>query len=214
MKQIPRRAFAKQAASIGRPGLGRPREFDRAEALQVAVKLFGKYGYEGVSIADLTQAMNISPPSLYAAFGSKEALYREALDSYQQHKTQLHCENPGSYRDQVEVLLRDTVRAATEPGYPAGCMVVAGMLNCAEENQALAGTLSELRNAQCKAFADHVREGVERGELPTDTDVGAYSRYLTALVQGIAIQAKDGASQAELFGMVEVVMSHWPKPAK
>ncbi len=194
--------------------LGRPREFDRETALQIAVKLFCKYGYEGVSIADLTQAMNISPPSLYAAFGGKEALYREALDSYRQHKNQLHFGSAGSYRDEVATLLRDTVRAATEPGYPAGCMVVAGMLNCAAENQSLASTLADLRNAQCHGFAEHIEAAVERGELAADTDIKALSRYLTALVQGIAIQARDGASQAELYAMVDIAMSHWPSVGK
>ena len=141
-----------KTATIGRPHLGRPREFDREDALQIAVKLFGKYGYEGVSIADLTQAMNISPPSLYAAFGSKEALYLEALESYQQHKNQLHIENPGSFRDQLEVLLRDTVRAATEPGYPAGCMVVAGMLNCAGRKPAFGQHVDSLAQRAMQGF--------------------------------------------------------------
>jgi AcrR family transcriptional regulator len=191
---------------------GRPREFDRGEALQVAIRLFCERGYEGVSIADLTQAMNISPPSLYAAFGPKEALYREALAWYQAHKNRLAIGNAGSIRDQTRAMLRDTVRSVTEPGYPAGCMVVAGMLNCAAENQPLASTLSELRNAQCKGFAEHLRPGIESGELAAGTDIEALGRYLTALVQGIAIQAKDGASQAELFALVDIAMSHWPEP--
>jgi AcrR family transcriptional regulator len=199
-----------KTATLGRASPGRPREFDRHEALQTAVKLFCQHGYEGVSIADLTHAMDISPPSLYAAFGGKEALYREALESYLQHKSQWHIENAGSVRDQVAALLRDTVRAATEPGYPAGCMVVAGMLNCAAENQSLASTLSDLRNAQCKGFAEHLREGLARGELAEDTDIEALGRYLTALVQGIAIQAKDGATPAELFALVDIAMAHWP----
>ena len=203
------------AASVAQAGVspsrpGRPREFDRCEALQIAVKLFCQHGYEGVSIADLTQAMNISPPSLYAAFGSKEALYREALSSYQQRRNPWNIENAGSIRDQVAALLRDTVCAVTDSSHPAGCMVVAGMLNCAAENQSLARTLSDLRNAQCKGFAEHLQAGLKNGELPPDTDIAALGRYLTALVQGIAIQAKDGATRAELLALVEVAMTHWP----
>jgi TetR/AcrR family transcriptional regulator, copper-responsive repressor len=200
----------KTAIALGRPSLGRPREFNRDEALQIAVKLFCKHGYEGVSIADLTHAMNISPPSLYAAFGGKEALYREALDVYLQRADLPHIENQGTIRDQIEYLLRDTVRAATDPSYPAGCMVTAGMLNCGAEYQSLAGTLTELRNARCREFACHLRQAVDRGELPPDTDTDATSRYLAALIQGIAIQAKDGASQTELFALVDVAISHWP----
>src|ERR1700710_2865629 len=103
--------------------LGRPRGFDREAALQIAVKLFCKHGYEGVSIADLTTAMNISPPSLYAAFGGKEALFREALELYQQRPDLPHLACTGSVRDQIKALLYDTVRAATDPDFPAGCMV-------------------------------------------------------------------------------------------
>ena len=190
--------------------LGRPREFNRDEALQIAVKLFCKHGYEGVSIADLTQAMNISPPSLYAAFGGKEALYREALEVYLQRADLPHFENKGPVRNQVEDLLRDTVRAATDSSYPAGCMITAGMLNCGAEYQALAGTLTELRNVRRQEFARHLRQAVDRGALPPDIDTDATSRYIAALMQGIAIQAKDGASQAELLAMVDVAISHWP----
>jgi AcrR family transcriptional regulator len=190
--------------------IGRPREFNREEALQIAVKLFCKHGYEGVSIADLTHAMNISPPSLYAAFGGKEALFREALALYLERKGLPHLEEGGSVRDQVEALLRDMVRATTEPGYPAGCMVAAGMIHCGAEYQSLASTLTELRNARCKEFAYNLKRAVALGELPPGTDTEAMSRYLAALIQGIAIQAKDGATPDELFALVDVAMSHWP----
>jgi AcrR family transcriptional regulator len=195
---------------LAQPQLGRPRAFDRDAVLQTAVKLFCEHGYEGVSIADLTRAMNISPPSLYAAFGGKEALYREALAAYQQRKRLPQTDGDGSIRDQFEAMLRDAVRAATEPGYPAGCMVVAGMLNCGAEHQSLASTLTELRNARCKEFTCKLQQAVASGELPPGTDPQAMSRYLAALIQGIAIQAKDGATQEELFALVDVAMSQWP----
>jgi AcrR family transcriptional regulator len=200
------------ALALGRSGLGRPREFDRDAALQIAMKLFCEHGFEGVSIADLTQAMNISPPSLYAAFDSKEALYRQALALYLQRTDLPHIETRGAIRDQVATLLRGAVRAATDPGYPAGCMITAGMLNCGAEYQALAATLTKLRNDRRQEFACHLRQAVARGELPPDTNTDAASRYIAALIQGIAIQAKDGASQAELFAMVDVAISHWPAP--
>jgi AcrR family transcriptional regulator len=200
----------KTALALGRASLGRPRAFDRDAALQVAMKLFCEHGFEGVSIADLTQAMHISPPSLYAAFGDKETLYRQALALYLRRADLPQLETKGPIRDQVEALLRDAVRAATAPSYPAGCMVTAGMLNCGAEYQALAGTLTRLRNERREEFAGHLRQAVARGELPPDTDTDATSRYIAALIQGIAIQAKDGASQAELFGLVDVVISRWP----
>jgi AcrR family transcriptional regulator len=207
----------KTAATLGRPSLGRPREFDRDAALQIAVKLFCKHGYEGVSIADLTQAMKISPPSLYAAFGDKETLFREALECYQKRPGLPHIEPSGPVRDRVRELLRDTVRAATDPGYPAGCMVASGMLNCGAEYESLAGTLSAIRNGRCKEFEFHLREAVARRELPADADIPAIGRYIAALVQGISVQAKDGATQAELYAMVDIAMQCWPAspmPAK
>jgi AcrR family transcriptional regulator len=200
----------KTAATLSRPNLGRPREFNRDAALEIAVKLFCKHGYEGVSIADLTQAMKISPPSLYAAFGDKEALFREALDYYQKRPDLPHFEHAGPIRDKVRELLRDTVRATTDSGYPAGCMVSAGMLNCGAEFEALAGTLTEIRNGRCKEFEGHLREAVARGELPGDADIPALGRYIAALIQGIAIQAKDGAAQAELYALVDIAMQCWP----
>jgi AcrR family transcriptional regulator len=197
--------------------LGRPREFDREAALQTAVKLFCKHGYEGVSIADLTYAMKISPPSLYAAFGDKESLFREALSYYQNRPDLPHIEASGPIRDKVRELLRDTVRAATGSGYPAGCMLAAGMINCGAEYEALAGTLTEIRNRRCKEIEAHLTQAVARRELPCDADIPAMGRYISALIQGIAIQAKDGASETELFALVDVAMQCWPSspmPAK
>lgn len=200
----------KTAIALGRPSLGRPREFDREAALQTAVKLFCKHGYEGVSIADLTQAMKISPPSLYAAFGDKEALFREALACYQKRPDQPHIEPVGPIRDRVRELLRDTVRAATGSSYPAGCLIAAGMVNCSAEYELLAGTLTEIRNSRCKEIEGHLREAVRRRELPSDADIPAFSRYIAALIQGIAIQAKDGASPDELYALVDFAMRCWP----
>lgn len=189
---------------------GRPREFDRDEALHIAMKLFCKHGYEGVSIAELTAAMNIAPPSLYAAFGSKEALYREALALYQQRSDLPRLAPAGSIREQMKALLYDTVRAATDPAFPAGCMVSAGMLACSPAHEALAGSVAELRTARCDMVAQHLKDAVASGELPADADTKAIGRYVMALAQGIAIQAHDGAPAAELFALVDVALEAWP----
>jgi AcrR family transcriptional regulator len=189
---------------------GRPREFDRDAALQIAMKLFCKHGFEGVSIADLTAAMNISAPSLYAAFGPKEALFREALALYQQRPNlpQFACQ--GSVREQLKTLLYDTVRSATDPDYPAGCMVSAGMLACRPEHEGLADSIADLRTARCAMVSKHLQDAVASGELPADTDTQAIGRFVMALAQGIAIQAHDGAPAAELYALVDVAMQGWP----
>jgi AcrR family transcriptional regulator len=188
---------------------GRPREFDRDEALQIAMKLFCKHGYEGVSIADLTAAMNISPPSLYAAFGGKEALFREALAVYQQRPDLPQFSARGTIREQIKALLYDTVRAATDPDYP-GCMVSAGMLACRPEHEELADSIADIRTARCEMVAKHLEDAVTSGELPPDADTKAIGRYLMALAQGIAIQAHDGANTGELFALVDVALHNWP----
>jgi AcrR family transcriptional regulator len=189
---------------------GRPREFDRDEALRIATKLFCKHGYEGVSIADLTSAMNISPPSLYAAFGGKEALFREALELYQKRPDLPHLEAKGTIREQIKTMLYDTVRAATDPDFPAGCMVSAGMLACRPEHEELADSVADLRTARCNMVARHLQDAVASGELPPDADTKAIGRYVMALVQGIAIQAHDGATAPELFALVDVALQNWP----
>lgn len=192
------------------PHAGRPREFDRAEALHTAMKLFCKHGYEGVSIADLTAAMNISPPSLYAAFGSKEALFREALALYQQRPDLPQLAAKGTIREQLKALLYDTVRAATDPDFPAGCMVSAGMLACRPEHEELAISIADLRIARCSMVAQHLADAVASGELPPETDTQAMGRFIMALAQGIAIQAHDGAPAEELFALVDVALRNWP----
>lgn len=189
---------------------GRPRAFDRDEALQIATKLFCKHGYEGVSIADLTAAMNISPPSLYAAFGGKEALFREALALYQQRPDRPQLETQGTIREQIKALLYDTVRAATDPDYPAGCMVSAGMLACRPEHEQLADSIADMRTARCNMVAKHLADAVASGELPPQSDTQAVGRYIMALAQGIAIQAHDGAPATELYAMVDVALQNWP----
>lgn len=189
---------------------GRPREFDRDAALHTAMKLFCKHGYEGVSVADLTTAMEISAPSLYAAFGSKEALFREALALYQQRPDLPHLKAKGCIRAQIKTLLYDTVRAATDPDFPAGCMVSAGMLACKPEHEELAESIAQMRTARCDLVAQHLADAAASGELPPGTDTQALGRFIMAIAQGIAIQAHDGAPAAELFAMVDTALQNWP----
>jgi TetR/AcrR family transcriptional regulator, copper-responsive repressor len=188
---------------------GRPREFDREEALDIATKLFCKHGYEGVSIAELTAAMNISPPSLYAAFGSKEALFREALAHYAKRPGLPHFGEANCIREQMKTLLYDTVRAASDPDF-AGCLVSAGMLACKPENEELADSIADLRIARCEMVKQHLQEAVASGQLPPDADTQAIGRFIMALAQGIAIQAHDGAPAGELYALVDVALQNWP----
>lgn len=190
---------------------GRPRTFDRAAALQAAMQLFWRHGYEGTSIADLTGAMGVTPPTLYAAFGSKEALYREVLAHYE------ICEKKdGVAHDELlfyaklENYLRNSARAAADPSKPGGCMVATGSLRCAAENKAAEETASSFRARALSGLIAGLKKAQRNGELPADTDIQALARFYAAVVQGMSVQAIDGASVKALDDMVTVAMFAWP----
>ena len=189
--------------------LGRPREFDRDEALQKSVTLFRKYGYDGVSISDLTRTIGITPTSLYAAFGNKENLYREALALYRKRSSLPNLDQDGSVAERVRALLMDTVRAVTDPDAP-GCMVTLGMLTHSAKQGLLAEMVGGLRYESLKKVISFLDYAVAHGELSSDEDIQSLGRYVIALMQGIAIQAHDGANPVELFRLVDIAMRTWP----
>lgn len=184
---------------------GRPRGFDRDAALAVAMETFWRLGYEGASIADLTAAIGITPQSLYAAFGSKAELYREALGLYRATSgaslAQALAEAP-NVSTAIERLLQARARLYTQPGRPAGCMISAAVLTCASENAPVADYLSQLRLSALAGLRAALEEGKTSGEFRADLDVGAMARTLAAFIQGMAVQARDGASEADLQCLV------------
>ncbi|MCE6074711.1 TetR family transcriptional regulator [Agrobacterium vitis] len=175
-----------------------PRTFDRNEAIDTAMRLFWRHGYEGVSLNDLVSAIGIAPPSLYAAFGSKAGLYREALDHY--------FGLPGALSDlpaaetlteTVETLLRRAIDAVTDPSGEKGCMVSSGMLQSASAHAELALELAKRRSG----MHDHIAEILARW-LDHDRAV-SLARYLLAVLQGLSVQARDGATKEELGQVVD-----------
>ncbi|MDB6060972.1 MAG: transcriptional regulator, TetR family [Verrucomicrobiaceae bacterium] len=190
---------------------GRPRNFDRAAALQQAMNIFWQRGYEGASLCDLTAAMGINAPSLYAAFGCKEALFREAVQLYSEREGLLTAraltEQPTA-RQAVEALLRDNVGAFTDPKKPAGCMIVLAATNCSTANQAISDHLLERRRFITAALRRRLQRAIKEGDLPR-VDVTAIANYYTTLLQGLSIQARDGASRAALNRIVDCGMATW-----
>lgn len=186
-------------SAIPRPR-GRPRAFDRDEALAVAGYQFWRLGYEGASIADLTTAMGITPQSLYAAFRSKADLYREALQWYQGEIGSATSEALGDsdVTAAFERVLLDSAREFCRPDRPRGCMISTAILTCATENDAVAETVAGLRGATLAAFHGRLQQGVDEGALRPDTNVAALARFIGALVQGMSVQARDGATEADL----------------
>lgn len=188
----------KSSATSPRPR-GRQPTFDRNQALETALDLFWRHGYEGVSIADLTDAIGIAAPSLYHAFGNKADLYREVLRRYGANGISAEeiAAAPSS-RDAVSMMLERGIAAVTTPGKPLGCMVSSGMLMTSAENAELAAELRALRAASRLALERRIASDIEAGLLPGATDAAALARFTMTVVQGLSVQALDGATAAEL----------------
>ncbi len=195
---------------------GRPRAFDRDEALDRALELFWTYGYDATSLSALTDAMGIRPPSLYAAFGSKETLFLAALDRYVAtsgaFSTRALAEEPTA-RAAVERLLVDAARVFSDPSTPRGCFVICAATNCAPESHAVEQVLRKRRIASEAALRARIAHGIERGELPSDADATALAKFYAAAFQGMSVQARDGATRAQLEAVARIAMAAWPSGA-
>lgn len=188
--------------------------FDRERALEQALQLFWRRGYEGTSVADLIAAMGISPPSLYTAFGSKEGLYREALERYgTTHGAFLLAaleEEPTAFLA-VQRLLAEAARFYADPAIPGGCMVATATQHCHPEHADMARLLAGKRSAIIAAIEDRIRRGVDEGDLPAQADAPALARYVAAVMQGLSVQARDGGlDPATLERVVELALRAWP----
>lgn len=191
---------------------GRPRQLDREAGLDIATRLFWQHGYEGTSIADLTKAMGITPPSLYATFGSKEELYRQAVEyaAEKGNRERFAALAGDSAYDGVAFYLRDAAQAFAMPGMPRGCMVSTAVLQHAAENDGAAQIVAERRDMTYQLVKARFERAIADGELPPDTDAGALARYYAVVVQGMSAQACDGADAATLRDVAEIALSAWP----
>lgn len=186
---------------------GRPRAFDRDVALAAAGEAFWRLGYEGASIADLTAAMGITPQSLYAAFTSKADLYRETLERYRREEGAAAGRNLGGEGHVVDVIgemLRVSAREFSLPGRPRGCMISTAVLTCAVENEAIARHVSALRSQTISLLEERFKRGVEERELRADTDIAGLARFVGAILQGMTVQAQDGANEDELRSIADL----------
>ena len=193
--------------------VGRPRSFDSDKALDRALEVFREKGYEGASLTDLTKAMGIERPSLYAAFGDKESLFRHALDRYWQgavcHMNEALSEKRA--RAAIERLLRGTVAAQTDPRNPKGCLTVQGALACTESSEAIREELICRREQGEAAVRQRLQRAKKEGDLPADCNPADLARYFATVMQGISVQTASGASRRELEHVVDVAMKAWPE---
>lgn len=192
--------------------IGRPRTFCTEQALDRALEVFWRKGYEGASICDLTAAMGINPPSLYAAFGNKEALFRQALDRYAQTHGEYIREALAApkARDAMEAILRGSVRSLTDKSNPAGCLLVQGISGAGEHAQCIRDMLNAKRAAGEKDVRERLKRAKKEGELPADADPAALARYFSTVMQGMAVQAAGGASRKDLERIADMALRAWP----
>jgi AcrR family transcriptional regulator len=192
--------------------IGRPRAFDMDQALNRALDVFWRKGYEGASICDLTAAMGINPPSLYAAFGNKEDLFRQALDRYAATHDVFLQEALvlPKVKDCIAALLRRTAEALTDKSSPAGCLLVQGIAGSGEHAKCISDELCARRAANEKTIRERLKRAKTEGDLPKDADPAALARFVATVTQGMAVQAAGGASHVELRRVAETALRAFP----
>ncbi|GAA1244555.1 TetR/AcrR family transcriptional regulator [Prauserella halophila] len=192
---------------------GRPRAFDREAALDAAMRMFWEYGYEATSVSGLTAAMGIGSPSLYAAFGDKEALFREAVEHYVRHygwQAVDELDREPVVRRAVQAMLLANAGLYTDPALPRGCMVVDAATNCAPGNDAVREFLAGQRRVTRERIAARLQRAVAEGELPADADLDALVGFCETVRNGLSNLARDGRSAGELRSIVDLAMNAWP----
>jgi AcrR family transcriptional regulator len=192
---------------------GRPRSFDRGKALDRAMRLFWRRGFEATSISDLTKAMHITPPALYTAYGDKKRLFLEAVSRYEEEAgcfAQRALTEEPTAESAIRRLLHGAVTSFTKPGTPRGCLVVLGAVNCTAGSDDIYKALAGRRRNAEEAVRARIAAGQAAGEFPDDVDVDALAGMVTATLYGLAIKAKDGAPAAQLHKIVDQAMQMWP----
>ncbi len=191
---------------------GRPRAFDTEKSLDAAMMLFWKHGYEGTSMAALTRAMKINVPSLYNAFGDKEALFQKSLERYLQKKA---VYLPTALREPtIDAVLRKlfagAIDLAMNPRHPDGCMLVHGALATGPTCSAIQKALSARRAGAEAALRRRFEMGIQAGDLPADADAAQLARYLITLIWGMSVQSAGGATRADLESIATMAMACIP----
>jgi AcrR family transcriptional regulator len=191
---------------------GRPREFCVDQALAAALGVFWSKGYEGASMADLTEAMGITKPSVYAAFGNKEALFHKALELYENEKlayTREALKQPTA-RAVAEHFMRGAIDAQTSTCDPKGCLGVISATACGAEADSIKADVIKRRASSQAALVERFVQAKRDGDLPDHIDVAGLTSYLFAILQGMAVQAGSGATRSDLESVVDTSLKMWP----
>lgn len=190
--------------------LGRPAEFDKEAALDVAMRLFWERGYEGTSMADLSQAMGIHPSSIYAAFGDKQELFALAAKRYADVPAQYMVralEQP-TFQGFILAAFENTVEFLGSKEHPSSCFTLTGAISCGTDTEPAKFLMREMRLQNESAIKDRLLRARKAGEFPKGENIDDYTRYLSSLLSGLAIQAANGSTRAELKRTAEVALRH------
>ena len=192
--------------------LGRPRSFDPEKALDRAMYVFWRKGYEGTSLTDLTRAMRINAPSLYAAFGNKDALFGKVIDRY--------VAGPGAFipksleaptaREVVEQLLQGVVALQVAERHPGGCLLVRGALSAGDKASRVRKEVTDRLAMAEGAIRKRLERARAEGDLPRHASPADLARYVMAVLDGIAVAGATGAGRKQLKSIVNVALRAWP----
>ena len=190
---------------------GRPRQFDRNEALNIAVRLFWEHGYEATSIHKLACAMGIRPASLYAAFNDKADLFREALGRYQASVSFVeNCLKLTPTKKAISSLLLEAANHFTDQETPSGCLIVlSGISFDRQSSPEIEKILTEKRAGFEKLLFNRLERGLSEGDLDVNTDLHALARYLVMIFQGLAVAAREGKTKLELEQSAVLALRGW-----
>ncbi|WP_328966832.1 TetR/AcrR family transcriptional regulator [Streptomyces sp. NBC_00239] len=205
-------AMPAKSAKSASPAAGRARRaFDRDKALAIALEQFWTHGYDTTSVASLTKAMGINPPSLYAAFGDKRQLFDEAVGLYvRSYASPLQG---GDARSAIAAMLRRLAADYTDPSHPPGCFIITGATNCGPGSQEVKAMLRAMREESKAAIAARIRADIDAERLPADTDADGLAAFYAVVVQGMNQQAWDGTGRETLDRVADAAMAAWPEPA-
>jgi AcrR family transcriptional regulator len=200
----------KKPDSTARRRRGRPLSFDRDAALQQAMLLFWRHGYEATSISDLTAAMGVTPPSIYTAFGDKRELFRQAVHRYLTSGVTSDplSDDAQTARDAVWEMLQSAAVRFTGTATPPGCLLASAAISCSEGAADVQRELAEIRLGIESRLYARIRAAVDAGELPVDTDAD-----IMAVIQGMSTLARDGAPREKVLRVAAAAMLAWRAPA-
>ncbi|WP_020167360.1 MULTISPECIES: TetR/AcrR family transcriptional regulator [Methylotenera] len=192
---------------------GRPLAFNQDNALEAAMLLFWAHGYEGTSMAELTNTLGINKPSIYAAFGNKEELFRKAIARYIAGPVAFVTEviNAPTAYQVVEKFLKQAVEFFSDQSTPNGCLIVQAALTCGQGSSVIQQELVVYRKRFEMAFVARFELAKAQGDLPQDADANALAKYLATIHQGLSVQATSGATKQELLAVVGIALKNWQK---